>query len=401
MAAKRLVSNGELIRIAVVAAMKTLLLRALSRWLGDGRWFAHKLRTDHRQSGKSALTILCCSIAKNGCPAGRPGQRMSNGQQCVCSCRGGILGKVCLFMNSQVSTGSKLPSSPADARPGPEGGPASVFAQPRDFLKNRFVYLTISPRARGLSIGVNFNPDRKCNFDCVYCEVDRKQPVFETEIDCDVAAAELERALRLAHSGSLQQLAPYKSLPEELLKIRHVALSGDSEPTISPRFREAVEAVIHVRARSEFPFFKIVLITNASGLDRPDVQAGLRLFTSRDEIWAKLDAGTQRYMDFVNGPGLSIESVTENILLIARARPVIIQSLFCQIDGLVPSLPEIELFAARLLGLKERGAQIPLVQIYSATRPTPHSNVRHLPLKTLSDIAETVRRITGLRAEPF
>lgn len=306
-----------------------------------------------------------------------------------------------LSMNPRVSTGSKTPSTAPDARLASEAGPSSVFSQPRDFLRNRFVYLTISPRARGLSIGVNFNPDRKCNFDCVYCEVDRKQPVVETDIDCDVAAAELERALRLAHSGGLEQLAPYKSLPAGLLKIRHVALSGDSEPTISPRFREALEAVIHVRARGEFPFFKIVLITNASGLDRPDVQAGLRLFTSRDEIWAKLDAGTQRYMDFVNGPGLSIENITENILLISRDKPVIIQSLFCQVDGVVPSLAEIEMFAARLRELKDRGAQIQLVQIYSATRPTPHSNVRHLPLKTLSDIAETVRKISGLKAEPF
>ena len=69
--------------------------------------------------------------------------------------------------------------------------------------------------------------------------------------------------------------------------------------------------------------------------------------------------------------------------------------------GAVPPMSEIEEFAGRLLDLKSRGAQIPLVQIYSATRPTPHSNVRHLPLKTLSDIAETVRRIAGLNAEPF
>src|ERR1041385_7188132 len=82
--------------------------------------------------------------------------------------------------------------------------PAHAFAQPRDFLENRFVYLTISPRARGLSIGVNLNPDRKCNFDCVYCEVDRTAPAIDAEIDCDVAAAELEQTLRLLQSGSLR-----------------------------------------------------------------------------------------------------------------------------------------------------------------------------------------------------
>ena len=50
-----------------------------------------------------------------------------------------------------------------------------------------------------------------------------------------------------------------------------------------------------MRARGFHPFFKIVLITNASGLDRPEVQSGLTLLTPRDEIWAKLEVGTQRF----------------------------------------------------------------------------------------------------------
>ena len=69
--------------------------------------------------------------------------------------------------------------------------PVNAFAQPRDFLENRFVYVTLSPRARGLSIGVNLNPARECDFDCVYCEVDRTQPVRDEMIDCDVAAKEI------------------------------------------------------------------------------------------------------------------------------------------------------------------------------------------------------------------
>jgi wyosine [tRNA(Phe)-imidazoG37] synthetase (radical SAM superfamily) len=279
--------------------------------------------------------------------------------------------------------------------------PAHAFAQPRDFLENRFVYLAISPRARGLSIGVNLNPDRHCNFDCVYCEVDRTAPVTDAEIDCDIAAAELEQTLRLVQTGSLRLLNPYSLLPQNLLELRHVALSGDGEPTLSPKFLETLETVVAVRARGFHPFFKIVLITNASGLDRPEVQQGLTLFTPRDEIWTKLEVGSQSFFENVNKANLPLEKIIENILLTARQRPVIIQSLFCQVAGEVPSLSEIEAFAHRLLSLKTRGAKIPLVQIYSATRPTYHSSVRHLPLKTLSDIAETVRHISGLKAEPF
>jgi wyosine [tRNA(Phe)-imidazoG37] synthetase (radical SAM superfamily) len=285
------------------------------------------------------------------------------------------------------------------ASPAPPCGTA--FGCPRDFLENRFVYTVISPRALGLSVGVNMNPDKLCNFDCVYCEVNRHEPSRESRLDVAVMIAELERTLESVRSGGLRERPCYRNVPRELLELRHVTLSGDGEPTICPNFVEAVEAVVHLRARGRFPFFKLVLITNASGLDRPEVAKGLRLFTPRDEVWAKLEAGTQEYMDRVNHPDCPLEKILSNLLFVARQRPVVIQSLFPSVSGEAPPASEIEAYVQRLRELKEGGAQIPLVQIYSATRPTPHSECGHLPLRTLSHIAQRVRDATGLKAEVF
>ena len=285
------------------------------------------------------------------------------------------------------------------ANPAPPCGTA--FGCTRDFLDHRFVYAVISPRARGLSVGVNMNPDRHCNFDCVYCEVDRRKPARELRLDVPVMLVELEQTLELVKSGGLQERPCYQSAPPELLELRHVTLSGDGEPTLCPNFGEAVEGVIHLRARGRFPFFKLVLITNASGLDRPEVAQGLGLFTPRDEVWAKLEAGTQEYMNRVNQPVGSLEDILGKILLLARQRPVIIQSLFPSIHSEAPPASEIEAYVQRLHALKQAGAQIPLVQIYSATRPTPHSECGHLPLRTLSHIAQRVREVTGLKTEVF
>ena len=275
------------------------------------------------------------------------------------------------------------------------------FGYPRDFLENRFVYLTISPRARGLSIGVNLSPGGTCNFDCLYCDVDKTITRSDSVIDCEAAGKELERTLALVHSDQLKRHAPYASLPSDLLRLRHVALSGDGEPTECPRFLETVETVVHVRARGLFPFFKVVLITNASGLDSAEVQAGLGLLTPKDDIWAKLDAGTQEYMNVVNHTSVPLEKILANILLTAKKRPVIIQSLFSSVDGFAPRATEIAAYSEQLRRLKEAGANIPLVQIYSATRPTATERVEHLPLKTMSEIAATVRSISGLKAEVF
>jgi wyosine [tRNA(Phe)-imidazoG37] synthetase (radical SAM superfamily) len=280
------------------------------------------------------------------------------------------------------------------------GSPETAFGSPRDFLDNQFVYAVVSPRARGLSVGVNLSPEKVCNFDCIYCEVHRNGSP-RRDLDVDVMAAELKKTMSMVRAGRLRERPWYHSLPDELLQLRHVALSGDGEPTLSPKFAEALQAVVHVRALSGYPFFKLVLITNATGLDLPHVQQGLKHFTQSDEVWAKLDGGTQAYVNRVNRSDVPLEKVLSNILMIGRQRPIVIQSLFPAIHDEEPPLEEIEQYSRRVLELKEAGAQISLVQIYSATRPSVRSECGHLPLKVLSRIAGTVRQITGLKAEVF
>lgn len=279
--------------------------------------------------------------------------------------------------------------------------PRNPFAIPRNFLANRFVYLTVSPRARGLSVGVNFNPDKRCNFDCVYCEVDRLAPPRDGRLDVAVMTAELESTLDLIHTGSLHDHPQFRALPAPLLDLKHVCLSGDGEPTLCPNFLEAVHSVLHVRALARVPFFKLVLVTNSSGLDNEQVQQAIQFFTRQDEIWAKLDAGTSEYMQRVNRTDVPLEKILANILLTAKKRPVVIQSLFASIDGVEPSLSEIDEYAARLADLVQQGAKISHVQIYSATRPICSYSCDHLPLRRLSQIAQTVRNKTGLKVEIF
>ena len=297
----------------------------------------------------------------------------------------------------------RSPDQPAGrCAPAGGGGRASdAFFWPRDFLESRFVYAVISPRANGLSLGINMNPDQRCNFDCVYCEVERTGQMRGRTLDVEAMREEFQHALEVVHSGRLRERPAYARVPDELLRLRHVTLSGDGEPTLCPQFAEAVAAVVHTRARGLFPFFKIVLVTNATGLDLPGVQRGLSLLSREDEIWAKLDAGTQEEMDRINRPALSLSKVLANLLLLGQQRPLVIQSLFPLLDGREPSQEAIEAYAQRLQELKAGGAMISLVQIYSATRPRHNPACGHLPLKSLSGIAKTVRSLTGLRAEVF
>lgn len=219
----------------------------------------------------------------------------------------------------------------------------------------------------------------------------------------DVAAmhAELQRTLELVQTGRIRERPNYRSIPAELLNFGHVALSGDGEPTLSPNFPEIVQTVLHLRAQGRFPFFKLVLITNASGLDRPEVVRTLNLFTSRDEIWVKLDAGSQKHLRQVNRTECRLDDLLTNIVNVGRTRPVIIQSLFPSINGAGPTPNQIEDYVQRLNQLKEAGTEVSLVQIYSSNRPSGDAACSHLSLTGLSRIARRVREVTGLRTEVF
>lgn len=271
----------------------------------------------------------------------------------------------------------------------------------REFLHNKYIYLLFSPRAGGLTLGVNLSSDRKCNFDCVYCDVHRHPALSTGHVDTELMSEELAGMLERVWGGRLKDYKLFEELPEELLTLKHVAISGEGEPTLCPQFNEVVQSIVHVRARGQFPFFKIVLLSNASVLDQPQVQAGLRHLIVNDEVWLKLDAGTPESFEAVNRSNVPYKRILANIRDLGRQRPIVIQSLFPLINGVEPAEGEVKEYIARLRELLADGVDISLVQVYSATRPTARSGCRHLPLKSLSRIALQVRNETGLQVEVF
>lgn len=310
------------------------------------------------------------------------------------------------------------------------GNPAPYFsAHPRSFADFRYVYPVVSRRAGGISLGVNLNLDKRCNFHCIYCQVDRtdlatrrragSSPSLPPEptptasppeeageqkrfIDLDRLTAELESVLEMRRSGQLFTIRPFSDLPSELRRLNDIALSGDGEPTIYQNFPEIVACCAEVRRRHRLDEMKLVLITNASLLDRPYVQEGLALLDRNNgEIWAKLDAGTEGYFRQVARTSAPLERIVQNIQQAARLRPVVIQSLFMRIAGQGPPPEEQAAYCRRLKEMVEASGQIKLVQIYTIARPPAESFVSALPTQELQAIAALVRQTTGLPVAVF
>jgi hypothetical protein len=60
--------------------------------------------------------------------------------------------------------------------------------------------------------------------------------------------------------------------------------------------------------------FKLVLVTNSTLLNQTHLRDGLALFLPQDEVWAKLDGGTQDYLNQFNGSTVSLAKILGNNL---------------------------------------------------------------------------------------
>lgn len=261
----------------------------------------------------------------------------------------------------------------------------------------RYVRVGVSLRAGGLAVQLNINPDGACNFGCVYCHVRRDAlRSMEAVPQIPLLLSELSDVLDRVRRGKASEFPGLKNVPGEYLHLAHVALCGDGEPTLCPRFDEIVEGVMHVRSQGQFGFFKVTLITNASGLNRSRVRQGLRLLHARDEVWAKLDAGTNEWFQEINRPDTSIKSIIDGIRAAGEKRDLVVQTLVPRWKGRFLSEEEQGGYIERIQQLITRGTRLRHIQIYSVLHPPVESLTTHASLSEMSKFAERVRRATGL-----
>ncbi|HKD36833.1 MAG TPA: radical SAM protein [Pirellulales bacterium] len=272
----------------------------------------------------------------------------------------------------------------------------------RAFEQFRFVYPVLSRRSAGLSIGVNLNPDKICNFDCIYCQVDRTRQSETTFVETPALLAELDTMLDLAASGRIFEAEKFAATPAPLRRLNDIAFSGDGEPTTYRNFDEIIAACAEFKERHRLADVKMVLISNASMFHRPHVERGLAILDRNNgEIWAKLEAGTEDYYKLVERTPIPFRQILDNITAAARIRPLVIQALFMRVNGEPPSPAEQTAFCDRLNEITAAGGKLKLVQIYTVARRPAESFVTPLTNAEVDDLTELVRSRTGLPAAGY
>jgi wyosine [tRNA(Phe)-imidazoG37] synthetase (radical SAM superfamily) len=244
---------------------------------------------------------------------------------------------------------------------------------------------------------VNLNPDKVCNFDCIYCQVDRTRQSETRFVETEALLAELRGTLDLVASGAMYKTDKFRDVPQQLRRLNDVAFSGDGEPTTYKNFDELMEHCAAVKREAGLDCVKMVLITNASMFHRPHVQRGLEILDrNQGEIWAKLEAGTDEYFHLVDRTPIPFRQILDNITAAARARPLVIQSLFMRVNGEPPSPAELEAFCERLNEIVAAGGKLKLVQIYTIARRPAESCVTPLADGEVDEAVNLVRSGTNL-----
>ncbi len=132
--------------------------------------------------------------------------------------------------------------------------------------------------------------DKICTFDCTYCQIGETM-LFSSE-----------RKIFVSTEAILREIS---CLPKNL-KIDYITFSGNGEPTLAKNLGDIIKRIKKIRKE------KIAVITNASLIDRGDVQQDL---LRADFILLKFDANAEDLFMGVNrpSPGIKFGDIVKSI----------------------------------------------------------------------------------------
>ncbi len=223
------------------------------------------------------------------------------------------------------------------------------------------IFGPIPSRRFGVSLGIDLSPGRKrCNFDCLYCELSPSKPVEKIENPPPVERVVEELADAL----------------EEHPDTEVITITANGEPTLYPHLEELIDRIVKLKGKR-----KTLILSNASTIDRPDIQRALMRL---DTVKLSLDCATPECFRKLDRPHGTIElgRIVEGIRSFRAAYDGELVLEILMVPGINMTDEEICAFNALLPTL---GAD--RIDIGTVDRP-PAYPVEPLGLKELHEIAQ-------------
>lgn len=160
----------------------------------------------------------------------------------------------------------------------------------------RFVFGPVASRRFGLSLGVDLSPDRKrCNYDCLYCELSKAKPiaVFDDPADWREIASEVKEALKTCS-------------PDKL------TITANGEPTLYPYLNALIDELNAIKGDA-----KLTILSNGAAIGVPSVADAL---AKLDIVKLSLDAAESKAFKKVDRPESSFSDLNAIIESMASFR---------------------------------------------------------------------------------
>ena len=150
----------------------------------------------------------------------------------------------------------------------------------------KYIFGPVASRRFGMSLGIDLSPDKKrCNFDCIYCELERAKPmdVYENAPKVDNIFEEVKKAV-------------------DEFDFDVLTVTSNGEPTLYPYLDELMDKLKTLNK-------KLLILSNSSTINKKDIQETLKKF---DIVKLSLDSVNEKTFKKIDRPSKSI--FLENII---------------------------------------------------------------------------------------
>ena len=150
----------------------------------------------------------------------------------------------------------------------------------------KYIFGPVASRRFGMSLGIDLSPDKKrCNFDCIYCELEPAKPIdiYENAPKAEEIFEEVKKAVNEFDFDVL-------------------TVTSNGEPTLYPYLDELVDKLKTLNK-------KLLILSNSSTIDKKEIQNSLNKF---DIVKLSLDSVNEKTFKKIDRPSKSI--LLENII---------------------------------------------------------------------------------------
>jgi wyosine [tRNA(Phe)-imidazoG37] synthetase (radical SAM superfamily) len=154
----------------------------------------------------------------------------------------------------------------------------------------KYIFGPVASRRFGISLGVDLSPDKKrCNFDCIYCELEKSKPVniYDNPPLVEDVLKDIKNAI-------------------DRFEFDFLTITSNGEPTLYPYLSELIEKINKIKS------FKTLILSNSSTIMKKEIQLALR---SLDVVKLSLDAVSPNIFKKIDRPykGIDINEIIKGM----------------------------------------------------------------------------------------